>query len=131
MENIFKSIIAIGGATASFIWGEWNALLTVLLLFVVVDYISGVIAAGFDGKLNSHAGFKGIAKKVAIFFIIAVAHGVDVALGGDTHLFRDIAVWFYLANELLSILENIGRMGVPIPSKLQDAVEVLKSKGDK
>ncbi|GAA0491408.1 holin family protein [Salinibacillus aidingensis] len=131
MENFFKTIVAVGGAAASFLFGGWSSLLSILLAFVFIDYVSGFIAAGVDGKLNSHVGWIGIAKKVAIFFIVAVAHMVDVALGGDTHMVRDAAIFFYLANEVLSITENVGRIGIPIPNKLLDTVEVLRGKGDK
>lgn len=131
MDSVFKTLIAIGGAAASFLYGGWSALLGILLTFVVIDYITGLIAGAFEGKLNSHTGFKGIAKKVAIFFIVAVAHMVDVALGGDSHMFRDAAIFFYLANEVLSITENAGKIGVPIPEKLLGAVEVLRGKDDK
>lgn len=130
MENIFKFIVAAGGGLASFLFGGWSAMLNILLAFVVIDYATGLIAAGITGKLNSNTGFKGIAKKVAIFFIVAVAHMVDVSLGGDMHMFRDAAIFFYLANELLSITENAGKIGIPIPDKLLNAVEVLKGKDD-
>ena len=130
METIIKAIAAAGGAAISFLYGGWSALLSILLTFVVLDYTSGVLAAGKEGKLNSEVGLWGIPKKVAIFAIVAVAHLVDSALG-DAHLFRDAAIFFYLANELLSIIENIGRMGVPIPGKLKGAVEVLRGKGEK
>ena len=130
MEKGFQVVIAVGGAAASFLFGGWSALLNILLAFVAIDYITGCIASGVQGKLNSQVGWKGIAKKVAIFFIVAVAHMVDVALGGDTHMVRDAAIFFYLANELLSITENAGRIGVPVPQKLLSAVEVLKGKED-
>ncbi|MDY7044437.1 phage holin family protein [Virgibacillus sp. M23] len=130
MENAFKVMIGAGGGLASFLFGGWSLMLNILLGFVVIDYITGFIAAGVDGKLNSGIGWKGIAKKVAIFFIVAVAHMVDVALGGEMHMFRDAAIFFYLANELLSITENAGKIGVPVPNKLLNAVEVLRGKGD-
>lgn len=129
MENIIKTLIAVGGAAASFLFGGWSALLNILLAFVVIDYISGVVAAGKEGKLSSEIGLWGIARKVAIFAVVAVAHLIDTALG-DAHLFRDAAIFFYLANEVLSITENIGRLGVPIPDKLKQAVDVLKGKGE-
>ncbi len=129
MEHVFKTLIAFCGAAASFLWGGWSSLLSILLAFVVIDYVTGFIAAGVSGKLNSHVGWKGIAKKVAIFFIVAVAHMVDTALGGN-HMFRDAAIFFYLANEVLSITENAGKIGVPIPQGLLNAVEVLKGKGE-
>jgi len=132
MENVVKTIVAVGGATASFLFGGWSALLNILVAFVVIDYVTGFIAAALEGKLNSEIGWKGIAKKVAIFFVVAVAHQVDMALGGQNHIFRDAAIFFYLANELLSFTENAGRIGIPIPEKLLNAVEVLKDKdGDK
>lgn len=104
-------------------------MLSILLTFVVLDYITGFLAAAKEGRLNSEVGAWGIAKKVGTFVIIAVAHLVDTALG-DAHLFRDAAIFFFLANELLSVIENTGRIGVPIPPVLQQAVEVLRGKGD-
>ena len=129
MENLYKSIVAIGGSAASFLFGGWSSLLTILLAFVVLDYITGVAAAAKEGRLNSEVGGWGIAKKVGTFVIVAVAHLVDSALG-DAHLFRDAAIFFFLANELLSVIENAGRIGVPIPPVLQQAVEVLRGKGE-
>jgi toxin secretion/phage lysis holin len=127
MESLLKFFIAIGGSIASFLFGGWSYLLTALLVFVIVDYVTGVVAAGKEGKLESKVGAWGIAKKVMIFGIVAVAHMVDTILGGS-HLFRDMAIFFYLSNELLSLIENAGRIGAPIPPGLQRAVEVLKSK---
>jgi len=129
VETQIKAAAAVGGAIVSFLFGGWSALLTILLAFVVMDYISGVLAAGKEGKLSSEVGLWGIAKKVMIFGIVAAAHLVDRALG-DAHLFRDAAIFFFLANELLSVIENSGRLGVPIPSMLRRAVEVLRGKGD-
>ena len=129
MENLYKSIVAIGGSAASFLFGGWSSLLTILLTFVVLDYVTGVAAAAKEGKLSSEVGLWGIPKKVAIFAVVAVAHLVDTALG-DAHLFRDAAIFFYLANELLSVTENLGRIGVPIPGTIQRAVEVLRGKSE-
>lgn len=127
MENAVKFLVAVGGSAASFLFGGWSSLLSILLAFVVIDYVTGVAAAAKEGKLNSTVGGWGIAKKVSIFVIVAVAHLVDTAMG-DAHLFRDAAVFFYISNELLSLLENSGRLGAPIPPALQKAVEVLKGK---
>jgi|SRR5690625_4215422 len=130
MDTFIKTVIAVGGAAASFLFGGWSSLLSILLAFVVIDYLSGMAAAGKEGKLNSEIGMWGIAKKVAIFAVVAIAHLVDSAMG-DAHLFRDAAIFFYLANELLSVTENLGRIGVQFPPVIQKAVEVLRSKGDK
>lgn len=127
-DVIYRTTAAIGGATASYLFGGWSALLGVLLAFVVIDYLTGIMAAGTEGKLSSAVGLKGIAKKVCIFAMVAVAHLVDTALG-DAHIVRDATIFFYLANELLSIIENSGRIGLPVPEPIQRAVEVLRSKG--
>jgi toxin secretion/phage lysis holin len=127
MDTTIKTLIAVGGAIASFLFGGWSSLLSILLVFVIIDYATGVAAAYKEGKLRSDVGLWGIAKKVMIFGIVAVAHMVDSILG-DAHLFRDVAIFFYLSNELLSLIENAGRIGAPVPPALQKAVEVLKSK---
>ncbi|WP_010278764.1 phage holin family protein [Paenibacillus senegalensis] len=127
MEQFIKTTIAVGGSAASFLFGGWSSLLSILVVFVAIDYVSGVAAAAKEGKLNSEVGMWGIAKKVSIFAIVAVAHLIDTALG-DAHLFRDAAIFFYLANELLSVLENAGRLGVSLPPALKQAVEVLRRK---
>ena len=127
-ESIFKSIVAIGGGTASYLFGGWSSLLEILLAFVIIDYITGFVAAGIEGKLASEVGLKGIAKKVFIFVMVAVAHLADQAAG--TQIIRDAAIFFYLANELLSIIENSGRIGLPVPPIISHAVEILKGKGE-
>ena len=132
LDVIFKSIVAGAGAVTGYLYGGWDTLLQVLLIFVIVDYLTGIIAGGTNGKLSSKIGFRGILKKVLIFIIVAVAHWADlavgVALGEDVAIFRNATIFFYLANELLSITENAGEMGVPIPEKLMNAVEILKGK---
>ncbi len=127
-ESIFKSIVAIGGGAASYLFGGWSSLLEILLAFVIIDYITGFVAAGIEGKLASEVGLKGIAKKVFIFVMVAVAHLADQTAG--TQIIRDAAIFFYLANELLSIIENSGRIGLPVPPIISHAVEILKEKGE-
>lgn len=132
IDVIFRTIVAGAGAITGYLYGSWDTLLQVLLIFVIVDYLTGIIAGGANGKLSSKVGFRGILKKVLIFIIVAVAHwvdvAVDVALGENVAIFRNATIFFYLANELLSITENAGEMGVPIPEKLMNAVEILKGK---
>jgi toxin secretion/phage lysis holin len=129
METVLKFIIATCGATISYLWGEWSALLGALLFVVAFDYVTGVIAAWFEGKLKSGVGLKGIARKFLIFAVVAMAHIMDTILG-DNHLLRDAAIFFYIVNELLSITENLGRAGVPLPPALKKGIEVLRTKGD-
>jgi toxin secretion/phage lysis holin len=128
--EILKVLIAIGGGAISYTFGGWDTLLQILVLFVAIDYSTGFLSAAVKGKLKSKVGLKGIAMKVGIFVIVAVAHAVDKVLGLDGSLFRDAAIFFYLANEVLSITENAGSMGVPIPPKITKMIEVLRSKGE-
>ena len=129
MENLIKFIIGLGGGLASFLFGGWSALLQTLVLFIALDYVVGVMVAGYHGQLNSKVGFKGIAKKVLILLLVAVAHQIDLLLG-DGSLIRDSVIFFYIANELLSILETVGKTSLPIPDVLRRAVDTLNSKGE-
>jgi toxin secretion/phage lysis holin len=128
VENFIKIVVGIGGGLASFLWGGWSALIQTLILFIAIDYALAVLVAASFGELSSKKGFRGIAKKVMILVLVAVAHSIDSILG-DGHLIRDAVIFFYLANELLSILETVGRTNLPIPSVLKKAVETLNSKG--
>lgn len=129
MDNAFKIIIGLGGGAISFLFGGWSILLQVLVIFIAVDYLLGVLVAASFGELNSKIGFRGIAKKVIILVLVAVAYSVDTILG-DGHLMRDAVIFFYLANELLSIIETVGKTNLPVPDVLKKAVETLNSKGD-
>jgi len=128
MENILKFFIAVTGAAVSYLFGGWSTLLSMLLTFVVIDYVSGVLAAYKEKKISSSIGFIGIARKMGIFAIVAMGHLIDRELG-DGHVFRDAAIFFYLSNETISIIENAGRLGVKIPPGFKQAAEVFKSKG--
>lgn len=136
LDMIFKTIIAGAGAVTGYLYGGWSVLLQILLVFVIIDYLTGMVASGLKGELNSKIGFKGIIKKVMIFVVVAVAHMVDKAIGdmmvqtGEMSMLMDATIFFYIANELLSITENAGKIGIPIPEKLLNAVEVLKGKGE-
>jgi toxin secretion/phage lysis holin len=127
MDKTFNLIVAGLGASVTWLWGGWSPMIQILITFVVVDYLSGLLASGVEGKLNSRIGFKGIAKKVMIFVMVAVGHMLDNALG-ENHLIRDSVIFFYCANELLSIIENSGRIGLPVPETLTKAVDVLKGR---
>jgi len=131
MDTMIRWGAAVFGGLTSFLFGGWSSLLTALAFFVLVDYFSGVLSAWKAGELSSRVGFWGGVKKVGIFAVIAIAHHLDQALGqylGAPHVLRDGATWFYLANEALSILENLGRLGVPIPPIVRRGVKVLREK---
>lgn len=129
-KTVYQSIAAVGGSLVTYLFGGWSALLGVLVSFVIADYITGVLAAFSEKKLSSEIGAKGIAKKVFIFVFVALGNLADVAIGANGNIIRNAVIYFYLANELLSIIENAGRMGVPVPSVLKHAVEILNSKGE-
>ena len=134
MEN--KIIVGIGGATASFLWGSWDALLTTLAVFVGIDYLTGLAAAIKEKRVSSDVGFWGIPRKVFIFALVTIAHNLDLHLPSilpifqeGQHVLRDGVILFYLANEGVSILENAGRLGVPIPEIIHQALKQLQEKG--
>lgn len=129
METIIKSIAAAGGAAISFFYGGWTQLMTVLVVFILIDFISGVALAAKDGRLKSGELWLGVTRKIGTMAIVAVAHMLDTTIG-DAHLIRDAAIFFYLAGELLSLIENAGQLGVPIPPVVSRAVDVLRGKGD-
>lgn len=128
MENAIKILVGAGGGLASFLWGGWSLLLQVLVFFIITDYVLGVLVAASYGQLSSKIGFKGIAKKVMILALVAVAFSVDTIMGDGTFI-RDSVIFFYLANELLSVLETVGKTNLPIPGVLKKAVETLNDRG--
>lgn len=128
-KDIFKYIVAIGGSLVTYLFGGWSALIQILVAFVVIDYVTGVLAAGVNGKIDSGIGMKGIARKVFIFVIVACGHLVDGAMGTED-IVRDAAIYFYIANELISILENAGEIGLPVPDVLKNSIDRLKGKGE-
>jgi toxin secretion/phage lysis holin len=130
LEVVYKTGAAAIGAVVGFLFGGWSKVLILLITLVVIDYATGFLAGAVEGKLSSKVGFRGIAKKIMIFVMVAVGHLVDTAIWTN-HMFRDAAIFFYCANELLSIYENAKRMGVAVPERLLQAVEVLKGKEKK
>ncbi len=126
-EQIIKGAAAAAGAVVGFLFGGMSEMTILLLVLVIVDWATGWAAAWTRGELKSRVGYFGIVRKVAIFAVVAIAHLIDGVLG-DLHMFRDAVVFFYLANELLSVVENLGKMGVPMPPIIRDAVHIFQSK---
>lgn len=123
----YKSILAVIGAAISYLFGGWDAAVQTLFVFVVIDYITGILSSAKQGQLSSQSGIKGIGRKVMIFCFVTMGHMADLHLSdGHSHLFRDGVIAFFLANEAISITENAGRLGVPIPDPIQRAIELLK-----
>ena len=135
MKNVICTAIgAVGGFVAS-LFGGWSASLTTLLIFVGIDYISGLVVAGVfhastkteTGALESRAGFKGLFKKLMILLFVLIGHRLDLAVG--TTYIKDAVCIAFMANELISIVENAGLMGLPVPSVISNAIDILKKKG--
>lgn len=130
MEAVWKRVVqmlaVIGGAIAGAL-GGWDVLLMVLVAMMAADYLSGVVVAVMGrsakteyGGLSSAVGLVGLLKKGLMMLVVLVAALLDTAIGAQTHVFRDAACWFYIANEGLSLLENLSMAGVPFPARLKE-----------
>lgn len=108
-----------------FIFGEFDIALQCLLVFIALDYISGLIKAYCTKTLSSKIGFKGILKKVGILAIVALSVSLD-RLGGDTGAIRTLVIYYFVANEGLSVLENLAEAGIPIPNSIKKALKNIK-----
>lgn len=124
MLNVIKGILGAAFAGLGYLFGGFDIMMQVLLFCIIADYISGIMSALYLGKLNSKVGFKGIVKKIAILLVVALAVEIGRVTGAD--MIRGLTIGFYIANEGISILENVGRMDVPYLSKLKDILEQLK-----
>lgn len=120
----------VGGWLGYFL-GGCDGLLYALVLFVVVDYITGVMCAAVDHKLSSEVGFKGICRKVLIFLLVGIGHVLDAQIIGTGSVLRTAVIFFYLSNEGVSLLENAGHLGLPIPEKLKVVLEQLHDRAEK
>lgn len=128
--SIIKTVVvAFGAAVGAFI-GRADGLLIALITFAVVDYITGVVSAAVNHKLDSNVGFKGIARKMFMFVLVGVGNVIDVNALNGTAVLRSAIICFYIANEAISIVENAGELGLPIPNKLKKLLEQLKDKND-
>ena len=142
MEKLFtyKDMVStIGGLLGGVImaaFGGWSEGLTTLLILMIVDYLSGLVVAGLfqaspkteTGGLESRAGWKGLARKVATLLIVMVAYRIDVALGAN--YLMNAAVIGFIMNELISLVENAGLMGIPMPKAITKAIDILTTKAD-
>lgn len=134
MDNVVDAlrIAAAGiGGIVTYIWGPWDALIVALVAMVIIDYITGVIKAAVQGKLSSAVGFRWLLKKVAIFLLVAVGVMVDRVIPATNEAVRSAVIFFYIANEGLSILENAGELGLPLPAALKKSLEKMQDKEEK
>lgn len=132
MKQTILTILGILGGTVASFFGGWDEAVITLIIFMAIDYISGLIVAGIfhkskktqSGALESRAGLKGLIRKGMMLLIVLIAYRVDITM--HTTIAKDAAVIGFIANELISIVENCGLMGIPLPEKLTNAIDVLK-----
>ena len=131
MEKVFNTAVAILATFFTYLFGGWDLALKILITFMVLDYVTGVIYAYVNKTLNSEVGFRGLIKKCMILAVLIVGVELDRMLGnGGTWVFRTLVAYFYIANEGISLLENISNLGVPIPNKIKTALEQLNNDED-
>lgn len=136
MKNVLCTLFGVTGSGIAAFFGGWTSGLTTLIIFMAIDYLSGLTLAGVfhksnktdTGALESNAGFKGLCKKGMILLYVLVAYRLDIAIG--TNYIRDAVVIGFIANEAISIIENAGLMGVPLPTMITKAIDVLIKKSE-
>ena len=129
--KVFDSLVAVIATFFTWTFGTWDAAIAILIVFMVLDYLTGVIVAYQNKTLNSEVGFKGLIKKCMILVILIVAVMLDRLLNTGTWVFRTLVCYFYIANEGISLLENASNLGVRIPDKLKQALEQLNENDER
>lgn len=129
-ETFWKTIAAIGTGAVTTLLGGWDKALEIMLIVVVMDYITGFGAAIKTKTLKSSTGFEGLMKKGSMFLIVILAAQLDRMTGNGAALFRTSTAFFFIANDALSIVENVGEMGVKLPAFLKNALSKLKEDND-
>lgn len=130
-RNICQVAFAATGGWLGWFLGGFDGLLYALVVFVALDYLTGVMCAVTDKRLSSAVGFKGICRKVVIFMLVGIAHVIDVNVIAAGSVLRTAVIFFYLSNEGVSLLENAGHLGLPIPTKLKAVLEQLHDRAEK
>jgi toxin secretion/phage lysis holin len=126
MKDTIQIAMAIIGSCVGYFLGGYDGFLYALVAFVVIDYLTGVMGAILEKRVSSEVGFRGIFKKVLIFCLVGIGNMIDVYLLKNGSAIRTAVIFFYLSNEGISILENTGKIGLPIPGKLKNILKQLK-----
>ena len=126
--NTIQLIFSAVGGWLGYFLGGCDGLLYALIAFVVIDYLTGVMCAIIDKTLSSNVGFKGIFRKVLIFVMVGIGHVIDTQLIGSGDALRTAVIFFYISNEGVSLLENAGHIGLPIPEKLKEVLAQLHNR---
>lgn len=130
IQIIIDSIAGAVGAVLGFMYGEVTGLFWALIAFMATDYITGVVVAAINKQLSSEVGFRGLAKKLMILVFVSLGHIADIYVLGGTPVAMSAVMLFYIANEGLSIIENAGNLGLPVPKKLKDIMAQLKKESE-
>lgn len=128
--NMIQFVITAIGGWLGYFLGDCDGLLIALVVFVAADYVTGVMCAVSDKKLSSEVGFRGICRKVLIFILVGIANILDVQVIGTGSVLRTAVIFFYISNEGVSLLENAGHLGLPIPEKLKLVLKQLHDRAD-
>ena len=123
--NGIQLVFTVIGGWLGWFLGECDGLMYALIAFVIADYVTGVMCAVSDKQLSSEVGFKGICRKVLIFVLVGMANILDMHVIGTGCVVRTAVLFFYISNEGVSVLENAGHLGLPVPAKLLDVLEQL------
>lgn len=129
--NLIQFIFTAVGGWLGYFLGGCDGLLIALVVFVAVDYLTGVMCAVSDKKLSSEVGFKGICRKVLIFLLVGIANILDMQVIGTGSVLRTAVIFFYLSNEGVSLLENAAHLGLPVPEKIKTVLEQLHDRAEK
>ena len=136
MKAKLCTLLGVVGSAIAALFGGWDTGLATLIVFMVIDFGSGIVVAGVfhksrkteTGALESRTGWKGLCRKCMTLFFVLIAYRLDLVIG--THYIRDTVIIGFIANELISIVENAGLMGIPLPAVIQKGIDILTSKAD-
>ena len=128
--NVIQLVFAGIGGWLGYFLGGCDGLLYALIVFAVIDYITGVMCAINDRTLSSEVGFKGICRKVLIFLLVGIGHILDMNVIGTGSVLRTAVIFFYISNEGVSLLENAAHLGLPVPQKIKDVLEQLHKRAE-
>ena len=126
MEKFWQGFIAFTCSIITYLFGGWTALLNILFFLIIFDFFTGVASAFYKKEVSSKVGLIGITKKALIIGIVALAHQFDIIFNTES-IFMDTFIYFYSANELLSIIENFGKLNIPLPKIIKSAVKILNT----
>ena len=129
MKHLINDVLSVILTTFVYLVGGFDIAIQSLLIVIVIDYLTGIASAIYNKELSSKVGFKGIIKKFCYLLVVALSVVIDNLLG-QSGLIRSLVIYFFVANDGLSIIENMAEMNVKLPQKLIDALEQIKKKGE-